>query len=69
MGQDDETNLERVTLYTVLFHNDFSLYKYTVFGNERSICLPKNKRKEKENTRKEGEKNFGNRTNPRSYAL
>lgn len=56
-GQDDETNLKRVSLYTVLFHNNFSLYKYTVvFGNERSICLLENKRKEKENTRKGGKK-------------
>lgn len=56
-GQDDETNLERVTLiYTVLFHNKFSRFKYTVvFGNERPICLPKNKIKEKESTRNEKE--------------
>ena len=52
-------SLERVSLYTVLFHNNFSLYKYTVvFGNERSICLSENKRKEKENTGKEGKKNL-----------
>ena len=58
-GQDDETNLKRVSLYTVLFQNNFSLYKYTVvFGNERSICLLENRRKEKENTRKEGKKNL-----------